>query len=148
MTEKKNILKELGEEELLLPELLNAALGANERIKYYFTLLQTAQSRRHRPDRCAYAGAPVTMPGVMETLLNVGLNRETLQRMMFLTGNPRFSWDCYRRLMENFGELVFLHDAGQYRSLLKDIMKKNGVLDEVELESSSLKLLAEEYELE
>jgi pyruvate,orthophosphate dikinase len=92
------------------------------------------------------SGAPVTMPGVMETLLNVGLNRETLRRLMFLTGNPRFSWDCYRRLMENFGELVFLHDAGQYRSLLKDIMEKNSVLDEVELESSSLKLLAEKYE--
>jgi uncharacterized protein Yka (UPF0111/DUF47 family) len=51
MTEKKNILKELGEEELLLPELVNAALGANERIKYYFTLLQTAQSRALHPDR-------------------------------------------------------------------------------------------------
>lgn len=51
MTEKKNILKELGEEELLLPELVNAALTANERIKYYFTLLQTAQSRALHPDR-------------------------------------------------------------------------------------------------
>jgi pyruvate,orthophosphate dikinase len=61
------------------------------------------------------------MPGVMETLLNVGLNSETLRRLMFLTGNPRFSWDCYRRLMENFGELVFSHDAGQYRSLLEPV---------------------------
>ena len=51
MTEKKNILKELGEEELLLPELVNAALAANDRIKYYFTLLQTAQSRALHPDR-------------------------------------------------------------------------------------------------
>jgi pyruvate,orthophosphate dikinase len=92
------------------------------------------------------SGARVTMPGVMDTLLNVGLNRETLRRMIFLTGNPRFSWDCYRRLLENFGELVFSHDARQYGSLLKDTMKRNGVLDEVELESSSLKSLAEEYE--
>jgi uncharacterized protein Yka (UPF0111/DUF47 family) len=51
MTEKKSILKELGEEELLLPELVNAALIANDRIKYYFTLLQTAQSRALHPDR-------------------------------------------------------------------------------------------------
>jgi uncharacterized protein Yka (UPF0111/DUF47 family) len=51
MTEKKSILKELGEEELLLPELVNTALAANERIKYYFTLLQTAQSRALHPDR-------------------------------------------------------------------------------------------------
>ncbi|MCE8428661.1 MAG: hypothetical protein J5U19_09760 [Candidatus Methanoperedens sp.] len=50
MTEKKSILKELGEEELLLPELVNAALAANERIKYYFTLLQTAQSRALHTD--------------------------------------------------------------------------------------------------
>ncbi len=47
---KKGILKELGEKELLLPELVNAALAANERIKYYFTLLQTAQSRALHPD--------------------------------------------------------------------------------------------------
>ncbi|VVB90867.1 Phosphoenolpyruvate synthase [uncultured archaeon] len=92
------------------------------------------------------SGAPVTMPGIMETLLNVGLNRETLRRMMSLTGNPRFSWDCYRRLMENFGEVVFSHDAGQYRSLLNDAMKRESILDEVELESSSLKRLAGEYE--
>ncbi len=92
------------------------------------------------------SGAPVTMPGVMETLLNVGLNKETLRRMMFMTGNPRFSWDCYRRFMENFGEVVFSHDAVQYRSFLKDVMKREGVLDEVELESSSLKILALGYE--
>ncbi len=48
---KKSILKELGEKGLLLPELVNAALAANERIKYYFTLLQTAQSRALHPDR-------------------------------------------------------------------------------------------------
>ncbi len=48
---KKSILKELGEKELLLPELVNAALASNERIKYYFTLLQTAQSRALHPDR-------------------------------------------------------------------------------------------------
>ncbi len=92
------------------------------------------------------SGAPVTMPGIMETLLNVGLNRETLRGITFLTGNPRFSWDCYRRLMEKFGEVVFSHDAGQYRLLLKNAMKREDVSDETELDSSSLKSLAEEYE--
>ncbi len=92
------------------------------------------------------SGAPVTMPGIMETLLNVGLNKETLRGIILLTGNPRFSWDCYRRLLEKFGEVVFSQDAGQYRSLLKNAMKKGNVSDETELDSSSLKLLAEEYE--
>ncbi len=92
------------------------------------------------------SGAPVTMPGIMDTLLNVGLNRETLRGMIFLSGNPRFSWDCYRRLMEKFGEVVYHHDAGQYRSLLKNAMKRERVPDETELDSGSLKLLAEEYE--
>ncbi len=92
------------------------------------------------------SGAPVTMPGIMETLLNVGLNRETLRGIIFLTGNPRFSWDCYRRFMEKFGEVVFSHDAGQYRALLKNAMRIESVSDETELDSGSLKLLAEEYE--
>jgi hypothetical protein len=59
---KKNILKELGEDELLLPELVNAALAANDRIKYYFTLLQAARSSALHPDN--------EFPGLIARILN------------------------------------------------------------------------------
>lgn len=92
------------------------------------------------------SGAPVSMPGIMDTILNVGLNRKTVRGLMSLTGNPRFSWDSYRRFLENFGVVVFDHDPSSYRNLLSEIMAQEGIEDEVELDSSSLRILAEEYE--
>ncbi len=92
------------------------------------------------------SGAPVSMPGIMDTLLNVGLNRETLRGLIFLTGNPRFAWDTYRRFMQNFGEIVFGQDPAVFQSLLLEKMKQEAVPDEVELDSGSLKELVSEYE--
>lgn len=52
------------------------------------------------------SGAPVSMPGMMETLLDIGLNDETVQGLIRLTGNPRLAWDAYRRLVAGYGEVV------------------------------------------
>ena len=52
------------------------------------------------------SGAAVSMPGMMDTVLNLGLNDETLQAMIDLTGNERFVWDSYRRFMQMFGDVV------------------------------------------
>lgn len=92
------------------------------------------------------SGAPVSMPGIMDTILNVGLNRKTVRGLMSLTGNPRFSWDSYRRFLENFGVVVFDHDPSAYRTLLAEAMEGEGVEDEVELDSASLRELADSYE--
>ena len=92
------------------------------------------------------SGAPVSMPGLMETLLNVGLNRQTLDGLIFMTGNPRFAWDSYRRLVQSMGQTVFLHEAGPYDSLLRLALDSEGVPDATELDSGSLRRLAAEYE--
>ena len=92
------------------------------------------------------SGAPVSMPGLMETLLNVGLNRQTLDGLVFMTGNPRFAWDSYRRLIQGMGQTVFLHEAGPYDSLLRHALHSEGVPDAIELDSGSLRRLAGEYE--
>ncbi|MCV2355298.1 pyruvate, phosphate dikinase [Paucibacter sp. B2R-40] len=62
------------------------------------------------------SGAPVSMPGMMETLLNIGLNDETVQGLIRQTGNPRLAWDAYRRLIASFGEVV----AGLPAALFED----------------------------
>ena len=92
------------------------------------------------------SGAPVSMPGLMDTVLNVGLNRQTIQAMIFMSGNPRFAWDSYRRLVRTMGETVFGHDPRPYRALLTRAMEKEGVPDEVELDSLALRELASEEE--
>lgn len=92
------------------------------------------------------SGAPVSMPGIMETLLNIGLSRETIRGLILLTGNPRFAWDSYRRLLENFGTTVASHDPARYRSLLKAKMEREEVCDETGLDAMTLQDLAREFE--
>jgi pyruvate,orthophosphate dikinase len=92
------------------------------------------------------SGAPVSMPGIMDTLLNVGLNRETVRGLISLTGNPRFSWDSYRRLIEAFGTIVFGQDRDSYYQLSRKSIEQEGIADEVELDSFSLRELVTEYE--
>ncbi|MDG6243508.1 MAG: PEP/pyruvate-binding domain-containing protein [Methanolobus sp.] len=92
------------------------------------------------------SGSAISMPGAMETVLNVGLNQDTLKGLIFQTGNPRFAWDCYRRLFESFAKTVFSHNIDDYFSFLEDIKLKEGIFEESELDSFSIKELIRNYE--
>jgi len=92
------------------------------------------------------SGAPVSLPGLMETILNVGLNRETVQGLIYMSGNPRFAYDSQRRLLESFGTTVFGQNPRPYRALLQRAMEAEGVPDAVELDSAALRNLVAEYE--
>ena len=88
-----------------IPELLGQGIGFLEQASG----LSFGSSRRPLLVSVR-SGAAVSMPGIMETLLNIGLNGETLRGMIFMTGNPRFAWDSYRRLVERFVATVFSQD--------------------------------------
>ena len=92
------------------------------------------------------SGAPVSMPGLMETILDVGLNRETVQGLIYMSGNPRFAYDSRRRLLESFGTAVFGQNPRPYRALLRRAMEAEEVPDAAELDSAALRNLAAEYE--
>ena len=92
------------------------------------------------------SGAAVSMPGIMETILNVGLSRATVGGLVYRTGNPRFAWDCYRRLLAQFGEVVRGHDPARYRALVREAMEAEGVPDQAELDTASLRTLAGQFE--
>jgi pyruvate,orthophosphate dikinase len=92
------------------------------------------------------SGAPVSMPGIMDTVLNVGLNKDTLRGLIYMTGNPRFAWDTYRRYLENFGEIVLGYETAGFREALEGTMTREGVADETELDFRSLQTLTERYE--
>ena len=94
----------------------------------------------------ARSGAPVSMPGVMETILNIGINRNTLRGLIAQTGNPKFAWDTYRRFLENFGTTVFSHDPGAYRKIMRGVMDEERVPDESGLDFAALRVIAEQYE--
>ena len=94
----------------------------------------------------ARSGAPVSMPGVMETILNIGINHNTLRGLIAQTGNPKFAWDTYRRFLENFGTTVFSHDPGAYRKIIRGVMDEERVPDESGLDFAALRAVAEQFE--
>src|SRR5688572_12815327 len=72
------------------------------------------------------SGAKFSMPGMMNTILNIGLNDEVVEGMVQLTGNPRFVWDLYRRLIEMFGETVFNLDDEVFEHPMAEYKEKKG----------------------
>ena len=92
------------------------------------------------------SGAPVSMPGMMETLLNIGLNDESVRGLIRATGNPRLAWDSYRRLIQSYAEVVFGADTGRFDEAIKAYLKQEGLKSTAELNTASLRLLCNEFQ--
>ena len=90
------------------------------------------------------SGAPVSMPGMMETVLNVGLNRGNLAGLLRTTGNPRQVHDCYRRLLKGFMEVVHGAAAGPFDAILERHCASQGLASPRELDSRTLAEIARE----
>ncbi|MBS3786862.1 pyruvate, phosphate dikinase [Candidatus Bipolaricaulota bacterium] len=91
------------------------------------------------------SGAAVSMPGMMDTVLNVGLNEETLQGLVERTGNPRFGWDSYRRLIQMYGEVVKGIDAREFDLALEDIKEEKGAENDTDLDVDDLKEVVDKF---
>lgn len=91
------------------------------------------------------SGAAASMPGMMDTVLNIGLNSETVEGLAKTSGNPRFAWDAFRRLLHMYGEVVLdiPHDAFDKR--FDTIKAEAGVTNDVDLDVDHLKKLTDEY---
>lgn len=91
------------------------------------------------------SGAAVSMPGMMDTVLNVGLNKETLQGLIDKTDNPRFGWDAYRRLIQMYGEVVKGIEAREFDVAMEDIKEEKGAEHDTDLSVNDLKDVAEKF---
>ena len=91
------------------------------------------------------SGAAISMPGMMDTILNLGLNEQTVLGLAKMTGNPRFAWDSYRRFIQLFGKVVFGVNDEKFDSVLKASKKKQGVTDDSKLNVDSLKKIVVKY---
>ena len=88
------------------------------------------------------SGAAVSMPGMMDTVLNLGLNDAAAAGLAEATGNPRFAYDCYRRLIQMYGEVVDGIEPNRFEDALTEIKEKRGVKNDAELNADDLKELA------
>jgi len=91
------------------------------------------------------SGAAISMPGMMDTILNLGLNEKTVEGFAEQTKNPRFSWDSYRRFIQLFGKVVFGVNDEKFDHVLDSAKKKQGVKDDSKLNVKSLKKIVSEY---
>jgi len=85
------------------------------------------------------SGAPVSMPGMMDTVLNLGMNDEVVEGLIRLTGDERFVYDAYRRLITMFGDVVMHKDRKMFDEVLKEEKKREGVKSDTELSVDGLK---------
>jgi len=91
------------------------------------------------------SGAAISMPGMMDTILNLGLNDETVKGLEKATNNPRFAYDAYRRFIQMFGDVVLKIPHDEFEEILDEAKKKKGVKLDTELDADDLKEIVEEY---
>ncbi len=91
------------------------------------------------------SGAAISMPGMMDTILNLGLNDDTVQGLIKKTNNPRFAYDAYRRFVQMFGNVVLGIEHSEFEKILEKKKKEKGVELDTELSEDDLKQLVSEF---
>ena len=94
------------------------------------------------------SGARASMPGMMDTILNLGLNEDVVETIAEKSGNPRWAWDCYRRFIQMYSDVVMEVGKKYFEQLIDAMKAKKGVTQDVELTADDLKELASQFKAE
>ena len=94
------------------------------------------------------SGARASMPGMMDTILNLGLNEDVVNVMAAKSGNPRWAWDCYRRFIQMYSDVVMEVGKKYFEALIDRMKERKGVTQDVELDANDLKELASQFKAE
>ena len=94
------------------------------------------------------SGSRASMPGMMDTILNLGLNEETVEALAVKSGNPRWAWDCYRRFIQMFSDVVMEVGKKYFEALIDEMKEKKGITEDTDLTAEDLKELANQFKAE
>ncbi|MBR2343201.1 MAG: pyruvate, phosphate dikinase, partial [Clostridia bacterium] len=94
------------------------------------------------------SGARASMPGMMDTILNLGINEDVVDYMATSSGNPRWAWDCYRRFIQMYSDVVMEVGKKYFEELIDKMKEEKGVKLDVELTAEDLKELANQFKAE
>jgi len=125
----KYILKEINQHIKTLEQTMNKTFGDPNN-----PLLLSVRS-----------GAAVSMPGMMDTILNLGLNDEIVEGLAQQSNNPKFAWDSYRRFIQMFGNVVMNIDSQRFEDVLEKIKEKHGITFDKDLDVDMLKTIVTRY---
>ena len=91
------------------------------------------------------SGAAISMPGMMDTILNLGLNDKAVEGLAKKTNNPRFAWDAYRRFIQMYGDVAMGVDHDKFEAIIDEVKAKAGVKEDTELTTENLKEIVTKY---
>ena len=91
------------------------------------------------------SGARASMPGMMDTILNLGLNDQAVEGLAKLTNNPRFAYDSYRRFVQMFSDVVMELPKSEFEKIIDEMKEEKGVTQDVELDADDMKALVEKF---
>ena len=94
------------------------------------------------------SGARASMPGMMDTILNLGLNEDVVNVLAEKSNNPRWAWDCYRRFIQMYSDVVMEVGKKYFEQLIDEMKAKKGVTQDIELDADDLKELANQFKAE
>ena len=94
------------------------------------------------------SGARASMPGMMDTILNLGLNEEVVEVLAAKSGNPRWAYDCYRRFIQMYSDVVMEVGKKYFEELIDKMKEEKGVTQDVDLTAEDLKELANQFKAE
>ena len=94
------------------------------------------------------SGARASMPGMMDTILNLGLNEEVVHVLAEKSGNPRWAWDCYRRFIQMYSDVVMEVGKKYFEELIDEMKAKKGITQDVDLTAEDLEVLANQFKAE
>ena len=94
------------------------------------------------------SGARASMPGMMDTILNLGLNEDVVNVIAEKSNNPRWAWDCYRRFIQMYSDVVMEVGKKYFEQLIDEMKARKGVTQDIELDADDLKELANEFKAE
>lgn len=134
-----------------LSDAASALEGLDEALEHALASLAEPGGRRFGDRRrplllSVRSGAAISMPGMMETILNIGLNRESLAGLVSMTGNPRLAQDCRRRLIQQFGEVVHHIPPARFEAKLAEVLADSHAVNIAELGTMDLKQLVAAFE--
>jgi len=94
------------------------------------------------------SGARASMPGMMDTILNLGLNEEVVETLSRKSNNPRWAWDCYRRFIQMFSDVVMEVGKKYFEKLIDQLKEEKGIISDLDMTAEDLKTLATQFKAE
>jgi pyruvate,orthophosphate dikinase len=124
--------------------------GLEQDVRSYLTKLEKMMGKKLGDPKdpllvSVRSGAAVSMPGMMDTILNLGINDRAVKGLAGKTGNPRFAWDAYRRFIQMYGNVVMGVEGDRFEGAIKKIKAERGAQLDTELSAGDLELLVGEY---